>query len=367
MEAQYRLRRDQLDRCLDLLEGAIERGEPSVTTHLADQLAPVLPAIRPGIPLDDAVDLVFSLQQELFSERVPEARERVAVGSGGAPDSLERGRHWQAPSCTDVPVSEPLTRAEAQDLTARIRAGLGHLPHLLLEAHTRRAWLPLGYRSWEQYVRCEFRLSRSRSYELLDQASVEASLRAAAGGRTVPPISTLAAIQVKSRLTEVVEEIREHVTDRTLAETERDFELFVLEAVKNARARARAMRTDSRDLVGVDRPLECASLPTHTSGGPDREDASRFERLRDAVTVLAMQPAATELVLSLHADELAQLAKASEAAKWLAEFAALLAKRPAISGWDVSAIPDNTSFGRVDQMLSPSRRQQESVPALLDA
>ena len=49
----------------------------------------------------------------------------------------------------------------------------------MLEAHDRRAWQALGYPTWEQYVKKEFNLSRSRSYQLLDRAKVTHALFAA--------------------------------------------------------------------------------------------------------------------------------------------------------------------------------------------
>lgn len=75
----------------------------------------------------------------------------------------------------------------AKQLTGLIResleAALGHLSEaweLLLEAHDRHAWRVLGYDSWGEYVRTEFDMSRSRSYQLLDQARVTRALMRAA-------------------------------------------------------------------------------------------------------------------------------------------------------------------------------------------
>src|SRR5919106_4677116 len=67
----------------------------------------------------------------------------------------------------------------ARELTNRIKTGLEgifdqiyEVEQLLLEAHNRRAWQALGYKTWEEYVKTEFDLSRRRSYQLLDQARV---------------------------------------------------------------------------------------------------------------------------------------------------------------------------------------------------
>jgi hypothetical protein len=77
----------------------------------------------------------------------------------------------------------------ARDLTRLIKGKLEgildqvhevHQP--ILEAHDRRAWQPLGYPTWEQHVKKEFNLSRSRSYQLLDRARVIQALFAAGLG-----------------------------------------------------------------------------------------------------------------------------------------------------------------------------------------
>jgi hypothetical protein len=74
----------------------------------------------------------------------------------------------------------------AQELTKLIKSKLEgildqvHEVHeLILEAHDRRAWQALGYPTWQQYVKKEFNLSRSRSYQLLDRARVQQALLAA--------------------------------------------------------------------------------------------------------------------------------------------------------------------------------------------
>jgi len=89
----------------------------------------------------------------------------------------------------------PLTRTAARDLTDRIKRAATQICLLLLEAHDGRAWSSLGYRSWEAYARQEFRMSRSRSYELLDQARVLQAVRSAAEISAIPDISAYAAVR----------------------------------------------------------------------------------------------------------------------------------------------------------------------------
>src|SRR5205085_3735221 len=76
---------------------------------------------------------------------------------------------------------EPMSEAEARAATERIRTATRFVCLLLLEVHEGRGWLALGYGNWERYVQSEFGMSRSRSYELLDQARGIESGREASG------------------------------------------------------------------------------------------------------------------------------------------------------------------------------------------
>jgi hypothetical protein len=78
---------------------------------------------------------------------------------------------------------------EAENLTRLIKGKLEgildqiyEVHQLILEAHDRKAWQALGYPTWQQYVKKEFNLSRSRSYGLLDRARVQQTLLAAGVG-----------------------------------------------------------------------------------------------------------------------------------------------------------------------------------------
>jgi hypothetical protein len=108
---------------------------------------------------------------------------------------------------TDLPDRSQLDRAAAEDLTRRIRVAADEVWSLLCEAHELRAWEVLGYETWEGYVRGEFDMSRSRSYQLLDQGRIVREIEAAAS--TDVDISEADARDIKSDLAEVVDEVRD--------------------------------------------------------------------------------------------------------------------------------------------------------------
>lgn len=175
-----------LDACLGAVEDARERDEVIVSDELAVRLRGLVPGLRPRMSIAHAHELVLARQERLL----------LLLRPGGHRAGVQRD-HLVEPS-------PPLDESAARQLTDRIRVTTSHLCLLLLEASEGRAWFALGYPSWARYVRDEFGLSRSRAYELLEQARVLQTLRRALGLSGVPEVSPYAAAQVKPRLAEVL-------------------------------------------------------------------------------------------------------------------------------------------------------------------
>lgn len=114
---------------------------------------------------------------------------------------------------TDQLVLE-LTEAEARDLTDRIKRAVEHVWELFLEAHERRAWMALAYKSWRDWAQAEFQWSKSHSYRLLDQGRVIRELETATG---ISPIGEIVneytARDLKPHLDVVIEQIKAAVVD----------------------------------------------------------------------------------------------------------------------------------------------------------
>jgi hypothetical protein len=273
--SRERLRR--LDRCLDELESAHERGETVVSLDMARRLATHVPGLRPAMTINQALKLVFLAQE-------PRLRtlEAVTTADGERQDVVLEG-------------GGPIEEAAARDLTERIRGGTRQVCLLLLEAHQRRAWLALGYRSWEQYVGREFSMSRSRSYELLDQAKAIRLLQEAACLSGVPDISAHAAAQIKPDLGEVVRMVRTHTS--RLPE---DRAMEVLTRIVNERVHERRSRR------------------------PSRVSRSEAHSLRQAIEVLAAMPPVDEVLERRPGASALPWQAVRDAADWLAELAARL-------------------------------------------
>jgi hypothetical protein len=117
------------------------------------------------------------------------------------------------PTHAVVDIATPLTMDEARELTEHIRSTADVLYVLLGRAHAGRAWEALGYGSFEAYVKEEFNISRSRAYQILNQAKVIEAIEAAVPEGTDLNITEAQARDLKSVLGEVAGEIEERTRD----------------------------------------------------------------------------------------------------------------------------------------------------------
>jgi transcriptional regulator with XRE-family HTH domain len=82
-----------------------------------------------------------------------------------------------------VDVDSVMTVDEALDITDRIRARLDDIRELIAQAYIGRAWIVLGYQSWDAYCVCEF-ASQLSGYPLKERLAMVNWLRQAAGMST---------------------------------------------------------------------------------------------------------------------------------------------------------------------------------------
>lgn len=137
-----------------------------------------------------------------------------------------------------VDLHTPLTSDEARALTDTIRNAVDVVWMLIARAHAGKAWTALGYDTWADYVKSEFDMSRSRSYQLLDQARVVREIEAALPEGTEVKITEAAARDLKGVLEDVVPEIRE----RTEGLSPEDASDVLAEIVEEQRERLREER-----------------------------------------------------------------------------------------------------------------------------
>jgi hypothetical protein len=322
-----RLRLRALDSCLTQLEDAHERDEKTLTADMASRLRAHVPALAPGMSITQAIDLVLRQQ------------ERYLHGGDGqaGPEAANGGTEVSAwlhvlPDGGD----DPLGPEAARELTQRIRLATQQVCLLLLEAHDRRAAGALGYPTWEQYVLSEFGLSRSRSYELLDQARVIRALQSAAGVTGWLDVSARAASRIKLHLLDMVRAAR--LRTRNLPEAER-LEV-VNQLVREVRARVNA---ESRDRRAADRrsgpPAGEGPEGVEVTDAKVRGEPDELEELLRAIECLASMPAASEVLARIPDQEAHRLRSLPRAVIWLADFSEQWARRRSRSGSRVGALP----------------------------
>jgi hypothetical protein len=113
----------------------------------------------------------------------------------------------------DFDLTVPLSMDEARELTEHIRSAVDMVYVLIARAHAGRAWEALGYQTFADYVRDEFDISRSRAYQLLNQAKVVEMIEAATPNGTDIHLSEAAARDLKAIIGEVVPEIEDRTRD----------------------------------------------------------------------------------------------------------------------------------------------------------
>lgn len=160
------------------------------------------------------------------------------------------------PDGLTVDITTPLTTDQAKELTETIRSTSEVLFVLLARAHAGKAWIALGYSSFADYVHEEFDMSRSRAYQILDQAKVVAAIESAApDGAELPNISEAAARDLKSIIGEVVPEIAARTADLPANEAGAVVEEIVedyREKVKDKREQD-ALDAEERELDAAER------------------------------------------------------------------------------------------------------------------
>lgn len=302
-----RRRMQVLDACLTELENANERGDQTLSPTLAATLRPHIAGVTPGMRMNDALDLVFRHQETYLHDR-----------DGGRRASRRRAPQGGLVSLVDpARCSDSLDEAEARKLTEAIKGHVRNVYLLMLEAHTGRAWIALGYKTWESYVRAEFGLSRSRSYELLTQARVVQAIRGAAGMSGVPDISTNLAMRMQPRLAELVASIHDAAASGWSEQKARE---GVADAIRRHRIELRGTLRPAPERTHLERmPSSERVLRLLAQENPRTATAERIA-LGEAIEFLASLPAAHEVFAKLGPDEARRMTGAHRAARWLNDF-----------------------------------------------
>jgi hypothetical protein len=258
----------QLDECLTLLEDAHERDEQMVAPAVSAKLRPFVPGVVAGMPIAQALDIVFRAQDDCL-QTGSRGGGHGAVGTAGESDVSWLMEPGAGPRGRAESVPEPLDAGAARALTERIKSAANNFSLLLLEAQERQAWVALGYRTWERYVRQEFGLSRTRSYELLDHARLIQAIQATTGMPLMEDIPPYAARKVKPYFGQFIAGLKSRVEGRPAAEIPQ----IVTDVIRNARPRVRMLESREPEMPLSDRVIDAitASSPGRCATPADAE------------------------------------------------------------------------------------------------
>lgn len=226
----------QLDECLTVLEDAHERDEQIVSAAVSASVRRFVPGIVTGMPTAQALDLVFRAQHECLHAVTPctNRGDDPAIDEVDIESLMESGAGGRGERAT---TAEPLDARAARALTERIKGAANNFSLLLLEAQERQAWLPLGYRTWQRYVRQEFGLSRTRSYELLDHGRLIRAIQATTGVSLIADIPPYAARKVKPYFGQFIAGLKSRLEGRPAEE----IPLIVSDVIRNTKPRVRVL------------------------------------------------------------------------------------------------------------------------------
>jgi hypothetical protein len=258
------------------------------------------------MPIAQALDLVFRAQEGAC---VPV--DEVDVGALMEPSGGERRGESE-------PVADPLDARAARTLTEKIKSAANNFSLLLLEAQERQAWVALGYRTWERYVRQEFGLSRTRSYELLDHGRLIRAIQATTGVSLIAEIPPYAARKVKPYFGQFIAGLKSRVEGRSAEE----IPLIVSDVIRNTRPRVRVLERREPESGLSDRVIDAMAV----SSLGRRAASMDVEVVWAVIEHLACQPPASE-VANLLAVTPSMLPTDERASAWLHELATELRAR----------------------------------------
>lgn len=113
------------------------------------------------------------------------------------------------PFALDTIEPAEMTEAEAREITTAIQTAATATYILLSQAHEGKAYKAMGYDTWADYVKHEFDLSASRSYQLLDLSKAVKMLEEAAPEGTEVKLTEAQVRSLKKELPQITEEVKE--------------------------------------------------------------------------------------------------------------------------------------------------------------
>lgn len=148
-----------------------------------------------------------------------------------------------------------MTKDAARELTDQIKATATATYVLVHRAHEFKCWVSLGYNTWEDYVVAEFDMSKSRSYQLINQAKVVQAIQDVVPDGTNIMLTEAQARDVEKALPKITDKIKNQTKDQTpseAAKTVKDIVEDERNAIKKEKESKKRTENDGVSLLDGD-------------------------------------------------------------------------------------------------------------------
>jgi len=206
---------------------------------------------------------------------------------------------------TDLLISDDdldfeMSEAKAREITDAIRAAASATYILLAQAHNGKAYKALGYETWAEYVKHEFDISASRSYQLLDLSKAVQMIESVTPEGTEVRLTEAQARDIKRELPKITEQIREETEGQPADKASAMVDSIIEDAREQKKADEKAIEERERNLAdaeqdGYHKGLEAAAdamLEADAEGSMTDHADSEFVELEvegDGVAILSPQ------------------------------------------------------------------------------
>lgn len=141
-----------------------------------------------------------------------------------------------------------MSTEEAQEITDAIRSAATATFILLARAHEQQAHKALGYETWADYVKKEFDMSASRSYQLLDMNRVVQEIESVTPDGTSVCLTEAQARDIKRELPKITERIKEETHSLTPEEASEKAQRIIEEEREQKKLEDKAKKEREKEL-----------------------------------------------------------------------------------------------------------------------
>lgn len=140
-----------------------------------------------------------------------------------------------------------MSREDAERITTAIESAATATYALLVSAHEGKAYIALGYPTWESYVHDRFSMSTQRSYQLLDLGKVTSALEEVVPAGTQVRLTEAQARDIKRELPLITEKVKERTEGADPDTAAAEVDALIAEAREQQKADRAVIAAKAKD------------------------------------------------------------------------------------------------------------------------